>query len=129
MPQRSILGLLLFLIYINHPSFVSVLDLTMYTDDTSLFYSHKEINPLVLKVNNELHKINQWLISNKLSLDKYIYFSINMFPLLPKLEIDNYEIMQKEPIKFLGVLQDENLTWKSHIMYIEKNPKNIGLLF
>ena len=59
------LGPLLFLIYINDLQFVSdVLDPVMFSDDTNLFYSHKEVSVLFLKVNNELHKINQWFIIN-----------------------------------------------------------------
>ena len=49
---------------------------------------------------------------------------------LPKLNINNSEIAQTESIKFLGVLLDENLSWKTHIKYIEnKISKNIGILF
>ena len=49
--------------------------------------------------------------------------------LLPKLKINNYEIKRAESIKFLGVLLDENSTWKPHIKYIEnKIGKNIGFL-
>ena len=39
-----------------------ILDTIMFANDTNLFYSHKDINALFLKVNNELHKTNQWLI-------------------------------------------------------------------
>ena len=67
-PQEPFLGPLLFLIYINDLQFISdVLDPIMFADDTSLFYLHKDINPLFLKVNKKLHTINQWFISNNLS--------------------------------------------------------------
>ena len=137
--RGSIIGPLLFLIYINHLQFVSdVLDPIMFADDTNLFYSHKVINALFLKVSNELNKINQWFISNKFSLNikkQSVHFSINevkgsYFPFLPKLEINNYEIKRAESIKFLGILLDENLTWKLHIKCIKnKIAKNSGLLF
>ena len=41
----------------------------MFAHDTNLFYSKKDINTVFLKVNNELQKINEWFISNKLSLN------------------------------------------------------------
>ena len=138
-PQGSILGHLLFLLYINDLQFTSdLLDPLMFADNTNLFYSNMDINTAFLKVNNELRKINEWFISNKLSLNvkktKYSFFhkpsKKDDIPLvLPKLNI-NSEIARTESIKFLGVLSDENLSWKTHIKYIEnKISKNIGILF
>ena len=101
----------------------------MFADDTNLFCSHKDINALFLKVNNELHKINKWFISNKLSINikkttKYSFFhkrskQDDIPLLLPKLNINNYETKRAESIKFLAVLLDENLTCKPHIRFIE----------
>ena len=69
-PQGSILGPLLFLLHINNLQFPSdLLDPIMFADDTNLFYSNKDINTAFLKVNDELQKINEWFISNKLSLN------------------------------------------------------------
>ena len=123
-PQGSILGPLLFLLYINDLQFASdLLDPIMFADDTNLFYSNKDINTAFLKVNDELQKINEWFISNKLSLNvkktKYSFFhkpsKKDDIPLvLPKLNINNSEIARTESIKFLGVLLDENLSWKTH---------------
>ena len=106
---------------------------------TNSFHSNKNINTAFLKVNDELQKINEWFISNKLSLNvkknKYSFFhkpsKKDDIPLvLPKLNINNSEIARTESIKFLGVLLDENLSWKTHIKYIEnKISKNIGILF
>ena len=130
-PQVSILGPVLFLLYINDPQFASdLLDLIMFADDTNLFYSNKDINTTFLKVNNELQKINEWFISNKLSLNvkktKYSFFhkpsKKDDIPLvLPKFKINNREIARTESVKFLGVFLDENLSWKTH--------RYIGILF
>ena len=59
---------------------------------------------LFLNVNNELHKINQWFISNKLSLNIKIFFhkrskKDDIPLLLPKLKINNYEIKRSELTK------------------------------
>ena len=94
---------------------------------------------MFLKVNKEFHKINQWFVSKKFSLNikktRYLFFhkqskQDDIPLLLPKLKTNNYEIKRSESIKFLDVLLDENSTWKSHIKYIEnKIPKCIELLF
>ena len=100
----------------------------MLADDTNLFYSNKDINTVFLKVNDELQKINEWFSSNKLSLNvkkpKCSFFhrpsKKDDIPLvLPKLNINNREIARTESIKFIGVLLDENLSWKTYIKYIE----------
>ena len=70
-PLRSILGPLHFLLYINDLQFASdLLDPIMFADDTNLFYLYKDINNVFLKVNDELQKINELFISNKLSLNE-----------------------------------------------------------
>ena len=123
-PQGSILGPSLFLLYINDLQFpTDILDPSMFADDTNLFYSNKDINTVFLKVNDELQKINEWFICNKLSLDvkKNKKKQILAFPQtyqkrystsLTKTEY--CEIARTESIKFLGVLLDENLSWKTH---------------
>ena len=116
-----------------------VLEPIMFADDTNLFFSHKNIKELFEVVNFELEKICTWFKANKLSLNegktKYTLFHKSIvkdnIPLkLPKLNMNEKEIKRTDCIKFLGVLFDENLTWKSHIHLIEnKIAKNIGILY
>ena len=90
----------------------------MFADDSNLFFTQKDIRYLFQIVNQELENINQWFISNKLSLNLILHKPSqkeNIPLLLPKLIINNYEIQRRESIKFLVVLLDENLSWKEHI--------------
>ena len=69
-PQGSVLGPLLFLVYLNDLSNCSeILDFHLFADDANLFYKHKNLKVLESKVNNELVNIHTLLSANKLSLN------------------------------------------------------------
>ena len=69
-PQGSILAPLLFLLYINDKASVTnILSSILFADDTTLFYSSKNLQELTAIVTNELGNIMQWLNASKLSLN------------------------------------------------------------
>ena len=79
-PQGSTLGPLLFLIFVNDlKNSTKLLDVIMFADDTSFFYTNKNIKVLFETVNKELGYVKDWFLASKLSLNagktKYLLFS------------------------------------------------------
>lgn len=136
-PQGSILGPLLFLIYINDLCRVSHhLSTILFADDTSVVYSHSDLEHLLSVINNELQAFSLWFKANKLSLNikktNFLLFNSGKSCMGNKdveVFIDNNSISLSSSVKFLGILIDDKLCWKPHISTISsKIARNTGIL-
>ena len=135
-PQGSVLGPVLFLLYINDFNQSSDLfDFHLFADDANLFYRHKSHSILESDINNELVNINTWLCANKLSLNikksNFVLFHPpqRKITLQVKLYISGTSLQKENCIKYLGIMIDSNLSWKTQISCISKKIKrSIGIL-
>lgn len=121
-PQGSILGPLLFLIYINNLQHIGLTaDITLYADDTCLFYFGHSIKTLTSKAQNDLNLLNNWFLSNTLTINttktNFVIFAAKNKKIhdFDKIYINHEIIKEKSHEKYLGLILDRQLNWKQHI--------------
>ena len=135
-PQGSVLGPLLFLLYINDIQKSSdLLDFHLFAGDSSLFYSAKVLSELESIITCQLSHVHKWLCANKLSLNIEKSSFVIFHPTQKKLDynvqifLNELSIKREYTIKYLGITIDCNLNWKSHVAEISKMIKrNIGVI-
>ena len=131
--QGSILGLLLFLIYINDLSKAIIFSSVHHlADDTNILYVSSSLKDINKKIKHDLSNLVQWLKTNKISLNvskteikshsKQITKHINF-------RLDGQKITPKNHTEYLGIIIDEHLTFREYmVQLIQKLNRTNGLL-
>jgi len=132
-PQGSILGPLLFNLYINDMHAATELNVIHYADDTTVFKTGVNVPTLVDNLNVEMKKLDDWLCANRLSLNiaksKVMVFTKRKLDVIPPVQCRGAVLEFVESFKFLGVTLDRNLSFRNHGMQvISRLSRSIGIM-
>ena len=134
-PQGSVLGPLLFLIFINDIPHASELGTWLFADDTSLVASAINLSLLQSKMNREVEKVQDWLLANKLSVhyvkkSEYMLINSNLNVRVDGndfvLKMGDHVLSRTKSYRYLGLLVDEKLSWANHIDEVCKKLSQIA---
>ena len=113
-PQGSIMGPLLFLLYVNDMPGAVNCEMLLYADDTCLVFQDKDLDTISVRLNTEFNKLCDWFVDNKLNIHfgedktKSILFTGKKRPMDDKLNISRgrTKVTQHREINYLGCSVD-----------------------
>ena len=126
-PQGSILGPQLFLLYINDLSISVDCQLSLYADDSALFFAHSDPSVIANRLSTELSSCWKWLINNKLSLhagktECVLFGSKSSLRRVGEFQVvcEGRAVQRVDHVKYLGVLLDASLSGANHVTHVLK---------
>ena len=125
------------MIYINDlPSVSKYLRFYLFADDTNIYFEAKDLETLQKIMNRELRHVKKWLEANKLALNiektNFVVFHSPGKKVTDHiiLKFGRKKITHANHVKFLGVLLDETLSWRSHLIELSRKlARSVGIFY
>lgn len=121
-PQGSILGPYLFLIYLNDIPTQTRTDLACFADDTACFTSSADLDLIIDRLQLAIEKLfeyfNKWKLKLNSSKTEAILFTRKRTQPLRTLKINGHSIAWSKSVKYLGLIMDHKLNWNEHVSYL-----------